>query len=625
MLINFEKIIIHNFLSFGHSELVLNTNGYTAIYGENHNKTDNATSNGSGKSSIWEAISWALTGNTIRNCKDIVNIYAGGDGAYVELFFTVDNNQYHIIRSKNHSLYKTNLKIYVNGEDKSGKGIKDSEKLLKDYLPDMTSQLIGSVIILGQGLPQRFSSKTPSERKALLESLSKSDFMIEDIKNRLTSRKDELQAKLRKCQDELLVSNTNMSRLQADLSNEKTLLDSLLTENENNEISGLVERVDSLSKDIATKQNQSNEISEKLNDCRNKYIKIKSQRDNIKLEISTNSSEAKEIVRLDGLSIALTTEKTGVLNEIKVKEQIRDICPTCGQKIPNVVKPDTSGLKHRVDEITEQLNDIKIKSQSLKEQIQRNIDNAIAELSTTMDNLQREGESYKETVNKINMDITSTQRYLDDAKSKLERAKLREETKKEKIDTCQKRITTLTNDISSLQEKMLYISNEQDDTQMRIDTVSKMYNIATHAFRGFLLSNIIEFINQQAKEYCNDVFGSQKIDIVLEDNNINIYFDGKMYENLSGGERQKIDIIVQLSIRDMLCKFSNFSSNILVLDEIFDNLDAYGCQNVLNVISKKLTDVQSVYIITHHADIDLPIDNIINVIKNEDGISEIRI
>ena len=75
----------------------------------------------------------------------------------------------------------------------------------------------------------------------------------------------------------------------------------------------------------------------------------------------------------------------------------------------------------------------------------------------------------------------------------------------------------------------------------------------------------------------------------------------------------------------MLCKFSNFSSNILVLDEIFDNLDAHGCQNVLNVISNKIADVQSVYIITHHADIDLPIDNIINVIKNEDGISEIRI
>ena len=74
----------------------------------------------------------------------------------------------------------------------------------------------------------------------------------------------------------------------------------------------------------------------------------------------------------------------------------------------------------------------------------------------------------------------------------------------------------------------------------------------------------------------------------------------------------------------MLCKFLNFSSNIIVLDEIFDNLDAVGCQRVLNVIAKKLSDIDSIYIVTHHSDIDLPIDNEIVVIKNENGISEIK-
>ena len=74
----------------------------------------------------------------------------------------------------------------------------------------------------------------------------------------------------------------------------------------------------------------------------------------------------------------------------------------------------------------------------------------------------------------------------------------------------------------------------------------------------------------------------------------------------------------------MLCKFLNFSSNIIVLDEIFDNLDSLGCQKVLNVISKKLSDIDSIYIVTHHSDIDLPVDNEIIVIKNENGISEIK-
>ena len=98
MLIKFKKIILNNFLSFGYSELDLSNCGYTLVSGINNNKNDLATSNGSGKSSLWEAISWSLTGKTIRECKDIVNIYAN-DGAYVELQFSIDSDEYVILRS----------------------------------------------------------------------------------------------------------------------------------------------------------------------------------------------------------------------------------------------------------------------------------------------------------------------------------------------------------------------------------------------------------------------------------------------------------------------------------------------------------------------------------------------
>ena len=106
-------------------------------------------------------------------------------------------------------------------------------------------------------------------------------------------------------------------------------------------------------------------------------------------------------------------------------------------------------------------------------------------------------------------------------------------------------------------------------------------------------------------------------------NNIDISYCDKQYESLSGGEKQKVDIIIQFSIRDMLSKFLNFSSNILVLDEIFDNLDNIGCQKVLDLISNKLIDVSSIFIITHHSDIEIPNDDEIVVIKDESGISKV--
>ena len=94
---------------------------------------------------------------------------------------------------------------------------------------------------------------------------------------------------------------------------------------------------------------------------------------------------------------------------------------------------------------------------------------------------------------------------------------------------------------------------------------------------------------------------------------------------LSGGEKQKADLIIQFSIRDMLVKFLNFSSNILVLDEIFDALDSVGCERVVNLISNKLNDIESVYIISHRVDsLAIPMDNEIIIVKDENGISKVN-
>ena len=155
-------------MSLGDIDLDLNNLGYVSISGINNNLFDNAKSNGSGKSSILEALIWNLTGETLRNSKDIVNRYTVG-GTCVELDFTIDNNNYKIARYREDEDFGTNLKIFVNGQDKSGKGIRDTQKILEELLPDLDTNLLGSVIILGQGLPQKFTNNTPSGRKEILE------------------------------------------------------------------------------------------------------------------------------------------------------------------------------------------------------------------------------------------------------------------------------------------------------------------------------------------------------------------------------------------------------------------------------------------------------------------------
>ena len=620
MNICFQKVTLHNFLSFGDAEVDLNDSSYTLVSGINNCKLDLAKSNGSGKSSLWESIIWVLTGDTIRGTKDVVNRY-GKDGTYVELTFKIDKNDYKIIRYKDYSNIGTNLKLYINNEDKSGKGIRDTEKLLEQYLPDINSSLLGSVIILGQGLPQRFTNNTPSGRKEVLEKLSKSDFMIEDIKSKLSNRKQFLNDELRKYQDLILEEESKKSVYEkrlVDLSKEKETL--------------IPEDFDSIITILTNKINENESLSNSLSD----------QMSNKNLELDLNKSKSKNkereyevakstLIKDFNINLQpiikqeteLQIQIKSLIQEITKLESIKDICPTCGQKLPDVHKVDTTNLKNQLDEYNQKLEEI----QKIKKDQQEKDDLKYNEVSNTylkeLEDLDTEYDSINREVVQLNNKRTDINADIYNDKLELDKIKIRKDNYENKIKTIDKDLDEATNQINLLKDNLLYNNIEKDNIEARLNIVNKMLTIATRDFRGFLLSEVIKFINQKAKEYCKEIFDTEEIEFRLDGNNIFIGYCGKQYENLSGGEKQKIDLIIQFSIRDMLTRYLDFSSNILVLDEIFDNLDSIGCQKVLNLISNKLTDISSIYIITHHSDIDIPADNELIVLKDENGISKV--
>ena len=92
MNIRFKDIKIENFFSFGEAYLSLENRGYTLINGVNNNPKDNAKNNGSGKSSIWDALCWALTGNTTRGVSNNISNINREGGCKVELNFSIDKD-----------------------------------------------------------------------------------------------------------------------------------------------------------------------------------------------------------------------------------------------------------------------------------------------------------------------------------------------------------------------------------------------------------------------------------------------------------------------------------------------------------------------------------------------------
>lgn len=518
------------------------------------------------------------------------------------------------------------LKIYKNGKDISGKGVRDSSHILEEYLPDLTSSLIGSVIVLGQGLPQRFTNNTPSGRKEVLEKLSKSDFMIEDIKDKLSKRKIELNEELRKVEDIILSSTSKKEILDNQLiklKNDKALLSCEVAVDYDAEIKRYEKQLDELEANQVDTYNYLQQLKQKLDDKLKEYQNWVAQVNNNYLYESTRIDEQYNIKGLESQKIEYENKVKYKEDEIRKLESIKDICPTCGQHLPEVHKVDITpykveltGLKELLEKHSKEFSIISDTVEKAKKAIMDKFDKDTEEI-------RKEGQALRETYNSVSKDNEDYLKEIANVKLAIDKIKLNKQNYEAKKDTIDKDIIDTENQIKQKDEEILYNNNEKNNIESRLQVVNKMITIATRDFRGFLLSEIIKYIDTKAKEYCLEVFGTDKINFVLDGNNISISYDGKEYENLSGGEKQRIDLIVQFSIRDMLCQFMNFSANLIALDEIFDSLDITSCQNVINMLSKKLNDIESIFIISHHLELDIPYDKQIFVVKNERGVSTI--
>lgn len=620
MRIDFKTLHIEGFMSIGEADINLTEGGFILVSGINRCAQDLAKSNGSGKSSVWESIIWCLTGDTLRGSKSVENINTQG-GTLVSLDFSIDDISYKVTRTKNHEKYKTNLFLEVNGKDCSGKGIRDTEKILKEYLPEIDSGLISSVIILGQGLPARFTSNTPSGRKEMLERMSKSDYMIQELKNRVSKRRAEVDKMKRDVEDRRLSLSTTLSNVRKTVEETGAKLASFPdVKGQQLEAETLQKRVDALKSQI-----DSTDIESKRNELSNINAELYKQEAYFDSKIKGKFEEDDLISNLTVDLRAVDNSILFVRNEINEMKSVKDVCPTCGQKIQGVVKPDTSEKENLLHDLTVQ-KDYIIKSLSSAKQDRSNKVNQLkndkckvigelsekaAELMQLVDSIDKQVKQWSNEIQHIELQYKNISDAIlrhDSMKSMLEELLHKNENQipslVESVSDCEVQINKWANSLSVLQ---------------KFDTVLK------RDFRGILLKNVVEYIDDAVKNYGSYIFDSASLSFALDSNNISVKLNNKEYEMLSGGEKQKVDIIVQFALRDMLCNYLGFDCNILVLDEVFDNLDSVGCDKVIQLITHKINSVNSIYIISHHAEeLDIPVDSYLVVEKDSTGVSFVK-
>ena len=623
MKIKFTRLIIDNFLSFGHAEIDLKDRGYTLVQGKNENPKDAAKSNGSGKSSIFNALCFALTGETIQGLSSNLNNIYTKNKMQVTVEFFADSDYYVITRSRDVN-NKADLKISVNNVDKSGKGIRESDDILKKLLPDITSDLIGEVIIIGQGMPHKFSNNTPSGRKELLEKLSHSDYMLEDIKNRVENRccqlRDELNdIKINKDKKKTTISITesNIKAKELDVvkynnkpnfSKEKSLLNDSIQKDENYLIS-LRETLKENELKLTTSLSEKNKLIEDKNKA---------------VENETAEFNKHNLIIKTSITEKNTIKKQLIADIDKIKN-IKDICPMCHQKIPHVHKQDTSEYENKLTILNEELSQLNDKNIKQEQAYSLNLQDIKDNFLKDENKVQNTIDELTKNINELKEKIKATDLTITNAKIKLNSIVKDEEVFDKEKEKCLSDLESLKNQQTLLNKELLYIINKEEEVKTHQEVITKITTTIKRDFRGVLLSNIITYIDKKCKIYAKDIFGTDELDFKLNGNNLEISYLNKPLEALSGGEQQKVDLILQFAIRAMMSDYTGFTSNIIVLDEILDNLDSVGCDAILNFITNRLSDIESIFIISHHADtLNIGNDSFITVVKNNDGVSHIQ-
>jgi DNA repair exonuclease SbcCD ATPase subunit len=446
--------------------------------------------------------------------------------------------------------------------------------------------------------------------------------MIEDVKRRIAVRQNELTTKIREYEDSLIanttqlnISNNRLMALKKELAERAmpdftTIIDQLKTEQAELMMQQIANKAD-----CDTLETAAGAVSTEL----------------IRLTEAKAAENAEELSMYNQKYSELTTEKNtltiqrnNLLAEIKSLKSITDTCPTCGQRIPNIQKPNTMQQEAEVKRLDEALkantsNFSKIND--LHQQYMVDIDNRHKQKLAAAN----------EYSNTLRAQLTAKRATENQLVKQLDNIKMQINKQLYDQQHWEHYTNKLITDIAANETEVASISNiinittvAKDELLEHLAVVKKMDTLVKRDFRGYLLTNIITYLDKKAKEYCKIVFETNALSLSLNGNALDITYCDKAFDLLSGGEKQRVDLILQLAIRDLLITYLDMNANILVLDEVTDFLDKKSCRAVMKLLESTLQTVESVFIVSHHAEeLEIPVDSEIKIVKNGHGISGI--
>lgn len=571
-MIIFKHLRWKNFLSTG--------NSWTEIDFLEHPTTLVVGHNGAGKSTMLDALAFALFGKPHRNINkpQLVNSINNKD-CVVEVVFSVAGSEYKLIRGLKPAVFEIwKNGVFINQDSHS----KEYQKIVEQNILKLNHKSFHQIVVLGSSSFIPFMQLSAQHRREVIEDLL--DINIFSKMNQLLKEKtSSLKDQLREIQYKIDIQ-TNKIDTQKKYISDVNKINKDLKEQKESQIAELRQEIMGL-----------NDTNERL------LIKIQHQGAVWPTTIDKLTRKQTQLVQYD---TQFKSDIKTLVNEVKFFES-NCTCPTCTQMIDSDFKQTKIvHAKDRAKELHTALTELNTKLTETQEGLAR---------------AQQRMDEVRQWQNELNNNTQMTIRLENSIKLLNEEISTLTDTTSD-ISVAKNDLETMIEEKNALIETRLTL-NEQYGYNQVISEMLKDTGIKTKIVKQY-----IPIINKLVNQYLQvlDFFVSFHLDEAFSETIKSRHRDQFTYDSFSEGEKQRIDLALLFTWR-MVAKMKNsVATNLLILDETFDSsLDYEGVDNLMKIIYT-LVDNTNVFVISHKGDIlDGKFANKIEFVK-EKNFSKIK-
>ena len=545
-MIRFKTIKWKNFLSTG--------NNWTQINFENSATTLIIGTNGAGKSTVLDALTFVLFNKPFRkiNKPQLVNSTNEKD-CRVEIDFNVGTREYRVVRGIKPAVFE----IYVDGKMlNQDAAAADQQKYLENNILKLNYKSFTQIVILGSSTFVPFMQLPAAGRREVIEDIL--DIRIFSAMNAVV--KD----KIRQNREEVKVLDLKKDNLADKVDMQKEFIRHL-EEEAQQEIERKKNKIDTLNLDIDTL-------------CKN-VLSLQKSENVQRANLESLSFDTTKVRKLGNLRGKISQKVSTLTKELKFFED-NTVCPTCTQSIED---------EFRLNKITDAQNKEKELAQGLQD-----LETAIKEEE------EREGQwiALSKEVSKLSNDISQNntrisglQRQVGDLGNEIQRITdqlQNRNTEHEKLNQLQEQLNTTYDELVQSKEGVSYkdfIYSLLKDGGVKTKIIKKYLPLINRQVNRYL--QMMDFyINFNLNEEFNETVQSP----IHEDFS---------YASFSEGEKMRIDLALLFTWREVAAFKNSTNTNLLIMDEVFDSsLDGFGTDEFLKIIRYVIKDA-NIFVISH--------------------------